>query len=368
MIVFAPATAEAFKVVDPLVDPEKPAPPLDINGVVKAGEVPNEVNDDPTTVDFKKAPLKVVASAVTVISVLPSKATPFMFFVVVNFVAVAALPVNVPVNDVELTELNPVRFVEVPPKEIIVEPMVMSLFARLKLLIPAEPLRLAFVKFVIRLLPTSMVLLVKVSVPASVDKVPELGNVKVVGAVEFKVVGKAPEVTKLPPRLMVFPELSIPVPPFAPNTMPVRALPAAGTVIFELPSKKTPLILLAVCNFVAVAALPPIFKLLTGVVEVTKKGAIPVAWLETSCPESIKLVPVATPIVGLINSGLVSITNLLPNPVCEATVVVLPMEVIGPFKFALVVTVDAFPFKFPLKLFAVMVPLVLTSVTLEFPN
>ena len=279
-----------------------------------------------------------------------------------------ALPANAPVNDVELTEVNPARLEEVPPKAINVVPRVISLLAKLLLLIPAEPLRLAFVKFVIRLLPASMVLFVKVSVPASVAKVPVVGKVTIVGAVVIKVVAKAPEVTRLPPRLIVFPELSIPVPPLDPDTIPVRELPAAPTVISTLPSKGTPLIFLFVCNLVAVNALPPILKLLTGVVEVTEKGAIPVAWLETSCPESIKLVPVATPIVGLIKTGLVSITNLLPVPVCEATVVVLPKEVIGPFKFALVVTVDAFPFKFPLKLAAVMAPLVLTSVTLEFPN
>jgi hypothetical protein len=48
------------------------------------------------------------------------------------------------------------------------------------------------------------------------------------------------------------------------------------------------------------------------------------------------LVAVATPIVGVTNVGLVSITNLLPVPVCDATDVALPILVIGPVKSAFV--------------------------------
>ena len=55
--------------------------------------VPTLVKLDPTTVDFKEVPDKVVASAVTVISALPSNAIPLIFFEAANFVAVAALPV-----------------------------------------------------------------------------------------------------------------------------------------------------------------------------------------------------------------------------------------------------------------------------------
>ena len=55
------------------------------------------------------------------------------------------------------------------------------------------------------------------------------------------------------------------------------------------------------------------------------------------------LVAVATPRVGVTNVGDVSITNLEPVPVCEATEVALPVEVIGPVKLAFVVTVAALP-------------------------
>jgi hypothetical protein len=41
--------------------------------------------------------------------------------------------------------------------------------------------------------------------------------------------------------------------------------------------------------------------------------------------------------------GEALITNVLPVPVCEAILVVFPTEVIGPDRFALVVTVAAFP-------------------------
>ena len=62
---------------------------------VKLVSVPTEVKEDPTIVEFKEVPVKVVAAAGTVISALPSKAHPFIFFVAANLVAVAALPVGV---------------------------------------------------------------------------------------------------------------------------------------------------------------------------------------------------------------------------------------------------------------------------------
>jgi hypothetical protein len=49
------------------------------------------------------------------------------------------------------------------------------------------------------------------------------------------------------------------------------------------------------------------------------------------------------PRTGLIRVGEVFITNVLPVPVCEAMEVVFPTLVIGPVRFALVVTVAALP-------------------------
>ena len=55
-------------------------------------KVPTEVKLDPVTVDFIEVPVKVPASAVTVMSPLPSNATPLIFLAVVNFVALLAVP------------------------------------------------------------------------------------------------------------------------------------------------------------------------------------------------------------------------------------------------------------------------------------
>ena len=68
------------------------------------------------------------------------------------------------------------------------------------------------------------VLLVNVSVPAKVAKVPVVGRVTVVAAVAVNVVAKAPEVVKFPPKVIVLVPLSTPVPPLAPGKIPVTAV------------------------------------------------------------------------------------------------------------------------------------------------
>ena len=91
------------------------------------------------------------------------------------------------------------------------------------------------------------------------------------------------------------------------------------------------------------AAVPPILKLATGVVEATVNGAVPVATVDTctgavKLPVVVRLVPVAAPIFGVTRAGEVFITKVLPVPVWDATLVALPTDVIGPVKFAFVVT------------------------------
>lgn len=54
-------------------------------------------------------------------------------------------------------------------------------------------------------------------------------------------------------------------------------------------------------------------------------------------------VAVATQRTGVMSVGVLSTTNLVPVPVCEAIAVVLPVLVIGQVKLALVVTVAEFP-------------------------
>ena len=61
----------------------------------------------------------------------------------------------------------------------------------------------------------------------------------------------------------------------------------------------------------------------------------------------LMLVAVATPRTGVTSVGDVFITKVVPVPVCEATLVALPTDVIGPVRFAFVVTVPALPLTFP---------------------
>ena len=89
------------------------------------------------TVAANVLPDSVPAADVTVISVLPSKATPLIFFAAANFVAVAALPVNAPVNAVEVTEVNPAMVVAEDPKGMAVVPTVIALLANWPLVMPA---------------------------------------------------------------------------------------------------------------------------------------------------------------------------------------------------------------------------------------
>ena len=68
------------------------------------------------------------------------------------------------------------------------------------------------------------VLFVKVSVPPKVAKVPVVGSVTDVVAVEVNVVANAPDVVRLPPNVIVFPVLATPVPPLAPGNVPLYAV------------------------------------------------------------------------------------------------------------------------------------------------
>ena len=91
----------------------------------------------------------------------------------------------------------------------------------------------------------TIVLDVNVSVPDKVDSVPVVGNVTFVSPVLVKVVLKLPAVVNalavviLPPKVIVFPVLATPVPPYCPAIAAVKSAP---------PLKLFPYILLAVAN------------------------------------------------------------------------------------------------------------------------
>jgi hypothetical protein len=161
--------------------------------------VPTPVKLELTTLLAKVVPVKVFELAAMVISALPSNATPLMFFVAANFVAVLALPVKAPVKFVAVTVLNPANEEVVAPKAIFVVPRVNELFAKLLLAI-AVPLQIPLV-----IVPTEVKL----------------------------------ELTTLLAKVV-----------------PVKVFASDAIVISPEPSKLTPLIARAVASFVAVLALP----------------------------------------------------------------------------------------------------------------
>ena len=111
-------TVAAFPVMDPAI----------ALVTVKLVKVPTLVKLEPTIVDFKEVPVSVVASAVTVISALPSKSTVLIFLAVANLVAVPAFPVIVVWSPVlvPLTVASPetVNVFEVVLPPAIVKPVV----------------------------------------------------------------------------------------------------------------------------------------------------------------------------------------------------------------------------------------------------
>ena len=172
MAVPVPATAGAEMVAVPEVAPEKPilvAVATPKVGVTKVGLVAKT-----------KAPVPV--SSVTAANTLA----------LVGVAKAVATPVPNPLTPVAIG--NPVAFVKVPDAGV-----------------PnTGAVNVGLVK----------VLFVKVSVPAKVAKVPVVGKVTVVAAVLVKVVAKAPEVVKFPPKVIVLVPLSTPVPPLAPGKIP----------------------------------------------------------------------------------------------------------------------------------------------------
>jgi hypothetical protein len=75
-----------------------------------------------------------------------------------------------------------------------------------------------------------------VTVPVVVDKVPDVGKVTFVTPVMVKVLAKAPEVVKLPPRVKVLAPLLTPVPPKVGDTIvPCQTpVPIVPRVVIEL--------------------------------------------------------------------------------------------------------------------------------------
>jgi hypothetical protein len=92
----------------------------------------------------------------------------------------------------------------------------------------------------------------------------------------------------------------------------VRTCPTAGAAPADTSTD-------VVADFRAsVSADRAVYKLATSVVDVTARGAVPVATVEVSCPDTERLVPVAAPITGVVSVGDVAKTSA-PVPVSSVT-------------------------------------------------
>jgi len=101
---------------------------------------------EPVTFDVpSNAPLVYVRSPVVEI-VLP----------VARAVAVLALPVNAPVNPVDVTEANPVTEVTVPPNVMVVDPNTVELFANCAFVMAALLAKLLVVNPVAEIVPEAI--------------------------------------------------------------------------------------------------------------------------------------------------------------------------------------------------------------------
>jgi hypothetical protein len=137
-------------------------------------------------------------------------------------------PVKLPVNVVAAPEMLPVMVpvaVKLPamltlpftsslePGVVVPMPTLPSVVSDVPTLLKARLVPEATPKVGVVIVGLVNVLFVNVSVPPNVARVPLVGSVTLVVPVEVKVVAKAPEVTKSPPKVIVLEPLFTPVPP-----------------------------------------------------------------------------------------------------------------------------------------------------------
>ena len=182
------------QVIDLSVAPLRVIPPP--SAVTSVGEA-----TEPNSIFLSSTVIVVALMVVVVPLIVKSPVTTKLFLtVVVPVVApiVTAVPaannagdVGVAKKEVEPTvasiDVSPAIVVLEAPNEIAVVPTVTELFAKFALVIPAVPERLLLVKPEIVFEPAAIVLLVRVSEPARVAKVPVVGSVNEVLAVAVKV-------------------------------------------------------------------------------------------------------------------------------------------------------------------------------------
>lgn len=198
---------------------------------VRLVSVPTLVKDEATTVAFRTVPVSVLESAVTVISLVPSKATPFMLRAVCSLVAVAALPV-------------------VEPEEPVTDPLIGLVtvkLARVPTLVREESVTVALSMVPVNV-PASAVTVMLV-VPSKLTPLIVRGFCKAVAVAAFPVVEPEDPVTEptigfVTVRLTRVPTLvSEEATTLELRVVPVSVPAAAVTVMSAVPSKETPLIL-----------------------------------------------------------------------------------------------------------------------------
>ena len=224
------------------------APTITFPFTVALFKTPTLVKLDPVIVVFKEVPVKVPAFAATVIFPVPSKAIPFIFLDVANFVAelanvaVAALPVILPLIGLVTDKLAKV------PTEVKLELIIVD-FKVVPVSVPASAVT------VIAALPsngTPFIFLAvanfvaALAVPAVVAIVAEAAFPLILPFIGFVTVkfDKVPTDVKLELITVAFKVVPVSVPAFA------------AIVISPVPSNATSFIFLDVKNLVAVAALP----------------------------------------------------------------------------------------------------------------
>ena len=149
------------------------------------------------------------------------------------------------------------------------------------------------IRFLYQNVPQSMVLLLRVSVPARVASVPVVGSVMLVLFVVVRVSVCAPEcvndpaVLMFPPSVMVYAPLFTPVPPYVePTRLPCHVLPVESVLLVSVSVRARVARVLVVVGRVTVAE-PEFVRMLAMV------GVVRVLLVSVSVPARVASVPVA---------------------------------------------------------------------------
>jgi hypothetical protein len=240
---------------------------------VRLPSVPTEVNEEVTTVGLRVVPVKVPASDVAVMLILevPSKATPLIVLGVANAVAVAALPVTLP----EIGAVT-VRLPSVPTE------------------VKDEAVTLPANVVPVKVPASDVAVMLILEVPSKATPLIVLGVANAVAVAALPVT--LPEIGAVTVRLPSVPtEVREEESTFAASVLPVKvpASDVAVMLMFEVPSKATPLIVLGVASAVAVAALPVTLPEIGAVT--VRLPSVPTEVNEELTTVGLRVVPVKVP-------------------------------------------------------------------------